>query len=231
MRTPARVFGAGRLVRDVIVVPRVRRSWYLRLRRPHNLFQPHNDTSLDRYPELFRFLQEQLRDGPDVRLLSFGCSVGDEVFTLRQYFPSASITGIDISAGNVRACRRRQRRSRDDRMSFRQAGSTTTEASASYDVVLCMAVLRHGDLGAQQAPSCGHRLSFFAFEPTAADLARCVKVGGYLVIEHSNFRFGDIKVSGAFEVVLRRPRGTPLYGPDNTRIDNVETLDVIFRRL
>jgi len=43
----------------------------------------------------------QLGDGAGVRLLSFGCSRGEEVFTLRHYFSTAAIKGIDIDPDNV----------------------------------------------------------------------------------------------------------------------------------
>jgi hypothetical protein len=46
-----------------------------------------------------------------------------------------------------------------------------------------MAVFRHGDLGGDHPESCSHRITFEAFEATVTDLARCLKPGGYLVID------------------------------------------------
>jgi SAM-dependent methyltransferase len=207
------------------------------VRRPDNLFQPHNDTGPERYPEVFEFLRARVGNNDGVRLLSFGCSVGDEVFTLRRYFPMAEITGMDISAGNIRSCRRRQRRQGDDRMRFVLAGTANAEASDFYDAILCMAVFRHGDLGAEHPPSCAHILTFAAFEDTVTDLARCLKPGGFFAIEHSNFRFCDTDLSEGFEVVASRPRnpadtsGTPQYGPDNARCEEDPAIQVVFRKL
>src|SRR5579872_18256 len=79
----------------------------LRWRHPGNLFQPFTDTSPDRYPEVFRFVRDRIGDGSDHHILSFGCSTGDEVFTLREYFPSSSIKGIDINPRSVRVAQRR----------------------------------------------------------------------------------------------------------------------------
>jgi len=167
--------------------------------------------------------------------LSFGCSVGDEVFSLRHYFPEAHIVGIDISRGNISECRRRQQRQGDDRMNFVRAASVDQEPSGHYDAVLCMAVLRHGDLGYSRPSSCESHITFVAFDNTVSQLARCLKIGGYLAIEHSNFRFNDSSCASQFDVVAKRQlpvhdRPTPLYGPDNLLLTDQKYDEVIFRK-
>ena len=225
----------ARFARDLVTVPAVRRSSWLRASRPTNLFQPFNDTSEDRYPEVFTWLQREVEDSESVRLLSFGCSVGDEVFSLRRYFPEAYIVGIDISRGNISECRRRQQRQGDERMHFLRAASGDHEPNDHYDAVLCMAVLRHGNLGYSRPLSCKHHITFEAFDATVSQLARCLKVGGYLVIEHSNLRFRDSSCAGEFDVVAKRQlptvdRPTPLYGPDNLLLTDQEYEEIIFRK-
>jgi SAM-dependent methyltransferase len=225
----------ARFASDLVRVPAVRRSLWLRASRPTNLFQPYNDTSEDRYPGVFAWLQREVGDSNNVRLLSFGCSVGDEVFSLRRYFPEANIVGIDISRGNISECRRRQQRQGDERMRFLRAGSVDNELSDHYDAVLCMAVLRHGELGYSRPWSCKQYITFEAFDATVSQLARCLKLGGYLVIEHSNFRFRDSSSASQFDMALRRrlpshDRPTPLYGPDNILLADQEYDEVIFRK-
>jgi 2-polyprenyl-3-methyl-5-hydroxy-6-metoxy-1,4-benzoquinol methylase len=230
--------GAKRRASDLVRVPAVRRSWWLRVSRPENLFQPHNDTWMDRYPDVFGWLQREIEDEASVRLLSFGCSVGDEVFSLRAYFPEATIVGIDISRGNISECWRRRQQHGDQRMHFVRAGTVDEQLEGTYDAVLCMAVLRHGDLGYSAPHSCQHRITFEAFDKTVSELARCLKVGGYLVIEHSNFRFRDSSCASQFEIVASRElpelsagsRPTPLFGRDNLRLKNQEYREVIFRK-
>src|SRR5579872_1723282 len=56
-----------------------------KLPRPGPTFQISGDTTEDRYPQIFRFVRGELAGRRDLRLLSFGCSTGEEVFTLRQY--------------------------------------------------------------------------------------------------------------------------------------------------
>ena len=52
-------------------------------------------TTLDRYPELFRAASQQMPDA--TRILSYGCSTGEECATLTRYFPAAEIVGTDIN--------------------------------------------------------------------------------------------------------------------------------------
>lgn len=204
----------------------------LRLRRPKGLFQPYGTTLDDRYPSLFRQILSDFGDTSDRRLLSFGCSTGEEVFTLRRYFPHAYIKGIDISGARISVCRTRHARmGGDHRLAFEQAGSADGESAESYDAVFALAVFRHGDLG-ERPPMCDHLIRFADFEREAAALARCVKPGGVLAICHANFRFADCSVASQFEPVLRiakDPR-TPVYDRDDRRIEVLADEEVLFRR-
>ncbi len=63
-----------------------------RIFRPGQAHLTCNYTKMDRYPEIFGQVREYfagrgLADSPDLRLLSFGCSTGEEAFSLRRYFP------------------------------------------------------------------------------------------------------------------------------------------------
>lgn len=216
-------------------VPAYRRAMALRRRRPTGLFQPFGDTAMDRYPEVFGFLERELGDRPDCRVLSFGCSTGEEVLTLRRLLPRAHLTGIDISRGNVRAARRRVRRAGLGDVDLRVGGSPGDLPPGHFDAVLAMAVLRHGDLAGVQAERCDHRLTFARFEAAVAELAAVVREGGLLCIEHSNFRFCDTATSAAFTCVLTVPHvafddRTPLFGPDDHRLAVPSYDEVVFRR-
>jgi SAM-dependent methyltransferase len=206
-----------------------------RLPRPRGVFQISGDTSKDRYPRIFRFTRDAFGENPPARLLSFGCSTGEEVFTLRRYFPLARIEGIDINPYRIRTCRERLHSEPDGGLDFTVAGSTTHLPDASYDAIFCLAVLRHGGLQEGPAPRCDHLLRFADFSALVADFARCLKPGGLLAIAHSNFRFADTPTATAFEVVLRATPGqpgsqTPLYGRDNRLLPSAIYRDVVFRK-
>lgn len=171
------------------------------LRRPAaGRFQPYPHTLPDRYPWLFDYAAAVLDGIQAPRLLSFGCSRGDEVFSLRRRFPEAFIKGLDIDPGNIAACRRRSRP--DDRASFQVASSPRGEPLDHYDAIFCLAVLCHGDLTARRARRSQPLMRFGDFERTLADLAGRLKPGGLLFLYATNFRFSDTAVADGFDVVL-----------------------------
>ncbi|MGZ3272881.1 MAG: class I SAM-dependent methyltransferase [Caulobacteraceae bacterium] len=174
-----------------------------RLRPPApERFQPYPHTLPDRYPWLFDFAAATLHDVASPRLLSFGCSRGDEVLSLRRRFPEAAIKGIDFDPANIAACVARSHALDDGRLSFEAASNTRGEPSARYDAIFCLAVLCHGDLTVARARRSEPLLRFSDFERTVADLARCVKPGGLLFLHTTNFRFCDTASADGFDVVL-----------------------------
>lgn len=208
-----------------------RRSALLMRRRPQGLFQPYGTTQEDRYPELFQSIHQLLADTPQTRLLSFGCSTGEEVFSLARYFQQAHIRGVDIDAGRIGQCQARWRREgRECRLSFACAGDVAQEETASYDLVMAMAVFRHGALGARPA-DCSAWIHFDDFDRVLGDLARVLKPGGLLVIRHANFRFGDTGAAALFECLRGEAAlGSPIYGRDDRLLPGVPGDDGIYRK-
>jgi SAM-dependent methyltransferase len=184
-----------------------RNSALLRLRDQAGLFQPFGTTREDRYPGIFSFLQDALGADSDLRLLSFGCSTGEEVRSLARRFPNATIKGLDISPERIAQCRAS---CVDDRTTFEVADTTAAEGDARYDVVFAMAVFRDPRLGKRKADD--RRIRAFAkFELAVADLARTVKPGGYLALRHANFNFTDTAASNGFDRVQQAPNKTAKF--------------------
>ena len=227
---------AARALYRVVTDRNYRIAGWLRLMRSQATFQPYNFTGSNRYPRIFRFVQSELGRDAQARILSFGCSTGEEVFSLRGYFPRAVIKGIDLSGGNIAVCRRRLRlrRKPDPGITFETVGSTSGEASSSYDAIFCMAVLRHGELARPGVERCDHLIRFEDFAAAVADFARCLKPGGLLIIRHSNFRLCDAPAGANFETILRvegaAQKGVPLFGPDNRLLSGVSYFDTVFRK-
>jgi SAM-dependent methyltransferase len=176
---------------------------YRRLRRPlPGEYQTYSYTRPDRYPWLFEFAARQLGSQRPLRILSFGCSRGDEVFSLRRYFPAATLKGIDVNRHNIARCLARVRVEKPTNMSFATAASTADEPTGSYDAIFCLAVLVSGDLTTSGAQRCDPVFHFERFDRQIADFARCLKPGGLLILHTTNFRFCDTAVAGDFTVVL-----------------------------
>jgi 2-polyprenyl-3-methyl-5-hydroxy-6-metoxy-1,4-benzoquinol methylase len=230
---PALVFRVLRALWRLVIDPPFRNVLWLWIWRPRAAFQPVNDTWPDRYPYIFSFVRNEVGIDRAVNILSYGCSTGDEVFTLRDYLPRAAIKGIDINAGNIAACWRRLRRAPDPGVSFATASSTVDEPGNCYDVIFCMAVLRHERLSLPGVTRCDHLLRFEDFAGAVADFHRCLKPGGLLVIRHSNFRLCDAPIGTEFETILSDPvpsEKTPIFGPDNRLLSGVDYPDAVFRK-
>src|SRR5580700_1419518 len=147
-------------------------SLYRRVRRPlPGEFQPYYFTLPDRYPWLFGFAATRIGSRPDLRILSFGCSRGEEVFSLRRYFPSAAIKGIDINPRNIARCLARAATEHPANVTFEIAATTEGEPTSSYDAIFCLAVLCNGDLTTSGAQRCDPLLHFERFDRMVGDFA------------------------------------------------------------
>jgi SAM-dependent methyltransferase len=204
-----------------------------RVRQPlPGRFQPYSHTLPDRYPWLFEFAARELGRRERLRILSFGCSRGEEVFTLRRYFPRATLRGIDVDPRNIALARARA--PQDQELSFAIAADTRAEPSAAYDAIFCLAVLCLGDLTARGARRSDPYLRFAQFEEVVSDLARCLKPGGLLFLHTTNFRFSDTGVAAGFETALEAQPAQlapdVLFDRSNQLLPGVRYLPVGFRK-
>lgn len=194
------------------------------------MFQTRPDTWEDRYPQLFAALANRLAHIAEPRILSFGCSNGAEVRSLRRYLPHALITGVDI---NPRCIARAQRADKNPLSRYLVAGKP--DQNERYHAILAMAVFRHGVLETKQPDNCESILSFARFSEGISMLDRCLEPDGWLAIYNGHFRFTDTLVANGYAVDSFRMTDQPpldlLYGPDNCRLTGRSYGEVLFRKL
>jgi hypothetical protein len=190
---------------------------------PDGLFQPLAETSENRYPDIFATVAHALTDRPAPRLLSYGCSTGEEAFSLAALIPKARVTGIDINPHNVAVARRRAAVLGGNAPQFICAGSPDAMADGSFDAIFCMAVTRHAQVEANRPLDCSPWLQFDRFDSLMTKFERLLDDGGIFAIWNSHFRFTDSNVAARFTPIFNRPvnpANPPVYyGPDNRRID------------
>lgn len=199
-----------------------------RRRFPGEMLQPFGTTSEDRHPALFAEIKRQLAGHAEPRLLSFGCSTGEEALTLHRYLPMAKIDAIDL---NGRAIAIATRRVRTDRISFSHRGDPPGK---SYDAILCLSVLRHGGLDEAQPESCAAILPFSSVDALLQKIDVALKPGGLLAIWGSNFLFSQSSIAARYvplDVPGMVPERGAFYGADNFKLPLTENRQFLFRKL
>jgi hypothetical protein len=160
-------------------------------------------TWFNRYPELFAATAVLLPAA--IRILSFGCSTGEECVTLADYFPAAMIIGTDINPLNLW----KARKFRNERIRFVYAIDRLLKRLGPFDAVFCMAVLR--------TPRRNHvseHYPFERFEERVLFLDSLVRPGGVLVVHNSSYRFSDTTSSSHYEKVPVIAPNDDIYQPD-----------------
>lgn len=202
---------------DLRAIARVRKAY------AGHLLQPWPTTCEDRYPEIFTALDAHLWTIANPRILSFGCSDGSEVRSLRRWFPNARIVGLDPNPAMIRIGRAHLARHPDPGISYIEAADVEALEDRKFDAILAMAVFRHGRLESEAPQSCADILPFARFGQTVSALDRHLVPGGWLAIWNAHFRFCDLQIAERYEArTLRFSRAEPmtlLYDKDNNRID------------
>lgn len=208
----------------------------VRMYRRHGdqVLQPYPTTFEDRYPAVFDALANHLVHIPEPLILSYGCSDGSEVRSLRRWFPHARIVGLDPNALMIGKAREHLARHPDAGINYVEASSPSALGDMRFDAILAMAVFRHGELERTLPASCATVLPFERFARAIDALDDRLKPGGWLTIWNAHFRFGDTRTAQNYDGhALDYSRGEPqtlLYGPDNRRIDGADYADILFRK-
>jgi hypothetical protein len=224
----ARLYDALRLLRD----PRAWSELTTRLRLPSQVHQDCSLTWSDRYPALFSAARTLLADRPGPRILSFGCSSGEEVLTLRRYFPDAVIVGAEINPSLLRACRRH---AIESETLFIRSTPEAVQTHGPFDAIFCMAVLtrRPHEVERRDMADISRFYPFGRFADTVRLLASQLTEGGLLVVEHGLYRVEDAVEGLPLKPVVthgfRIAKG-PRFDPSGMRLEAPQLVARIFRR-
>lgn len=198
-------------------------------RRGAALLQPSTVTRMDRHPHLVAAVAARL--GPRPWILSFGCSTGEEAFTLARAIGDARIDAIDANPACIaRAERGRARSEHGGRIRFACADAPDAFAR-TYDAIFCLSVLRHGDLDMLRPVSSTALMPFARFAATIDALDRCLRPGGMLILWGCHFRFEDSAVHARYRAVPTpgvAPQSGPFYGPDDRAIPDAVVGSFVF---
>ena len=227
-------------VRRILFNPRLRSEFVTRARYGRRHYQGSTFTQPDRFPVLFEQAGLRLKTLPAPRVLSFGCSTGEEVFTLARYLPHAHITGVDL---NPWALKQGRRANSSTNLRFLHSLSREYEEADGFDAIFCMSVFQRtenreggveprGEPGQERAR--GH-FGFPQFELAIAALDRKLKPGGLLFIDQADFDFADTTCAAGYRP-LDFPGNTalrqrPLFGPDGRPKEALTIVPRVFVKL
>jgi len=222
---------AGR-VRDLLRSGRARSELWTRWRYGGAV---HQDVSLsfpDRYAALFALTQRLLAGRSAPRILSYGCAAGEEVVSLRSYFPDAVLVGAEINPVLLRACRQLPA---DGQRHF--VGSTPAQIAAHgpYDAIFAMAVFtrRPHEIDARGMANIAAHYPFEHFAAGIRMLAEQLAPGGLLIVEHALYRVEDAIDDLPLEPVVVEGNARakhPRFDRDGNRIEPNPMISRIFRR-
>lgn len=208
-----------------------RAQLWTRLRHGRNHFQGETTTHVDRYPALFSECRRLLSSVPVPAVLSFGCSTGEEVFSLASYLPNAVITGVDINAWCVRQA---AQKNSNPKLRFLRRHSTEFKALDRLDAIFCMAVFQRTENRLNQRNTQARGFTFDRFETELQELDQKLKPGGLLFLDQCDFLFSETTLASCYTPIrnpdTQRTRQRPVFGRDNRLVATEYLADRCFQK-
>jgi trans-aconitate methyltransferase len=184
-------------------------------------------TSNNRYPGVFRTLQARIAQKIGVglgqgklKVLSFGCSTGSELSSLRCYFPEALLYGCDVNAAALHSAV--DALVMDEAVVF-ESTPENIRRHGPFDIILAMSVLcRFPESKSRNLLDLSAIYPFEDFNQTTKILSDNLRTGGILCLYNTNHDFARSDVAAQF----RRVR-SPLLASNGF----VDKFDVKGRRM
>ena len=175
------------------------RLWTLALHRSQ-IHQTSPQTAEERYPELFELAKHQLPAA--MRILSFGCSTGEELISLRRRFPRATITGAEINSRSRRIAKQRLRR--DNAIEVVPPAAI----DGDFDVIFALAVFQRDPhkIIEMEVANLAPFYPFVRFDRTLCDLVNRLRPGGLLCVANAQYRVEDSSAADRLQPVDNCPR-------------------------
>lgn len=157
-----------------------------------------NYTAYNRYPDLFLKSKELIGDRRNIKILSFGCSTGEEVYTLRQYFPDALIIGVDINKHNIQKA---ISKNNDPKIIFSYNIDETIQNNGPFDIIFALAVLQRTQNRHESTFDSSHIYPFNKFNTQITQLNCYLKSNGIFTIDFADYLFEDTDVASQYHAL------------------------------
>jgi len=195
-----------------------------------NIFQEASTTEYNRHPDLFKFLEQEYKNNK-IKILSFGCSSGEECVSIKSYLPNAKILGIDINKKNIEKAKKNNNH-KD--ISYEYCEPHDLIKLDQFDVILAISVLcKHPE--AEYVNNLKKIYPFNRYENMIKKLDSLIKKDGLLIIRGSNYIFRDTETSNNYRVIKnsfgRTPNKFPKFDKNSSKIFNYSEKEEIFQKI
>lgn len=199
-------------------------------KKSNKIIQTASTTFHNRHPDLFNFLKEKYQN-EEIKILSFGCSTGEECQSVSEYLPNATIIGAEI---NLSSLKKAKKNNQNPLIKFVYSDKKTLEENGPYDVILALSVLCKNP-EAEHVKDISKLYTFNQYKETVEMLDTLLKKNGVLLIRSSNFRFKETNIYSKYKVInydkIRNPIHFPKFSKDNLRIHDFLENEEIFQKL
>ncbi|MBD8071113.1 class I SAM-dependent methyltransferase [Bacillus sp. PS06] len=165
-----------------------------------NVHQTNSLTFMDRYPTIFKACKDYFNHKTDLKILSYGCSTGEEVLTLRKYFPTGHIIGAEINKNSLAICKKLNV---DENITFIYSTPKEIEKYGTFDAIFCMAVLQRKPhyIASKGITNLKKIYPFEKFEEQIIELDKLIKPGGLLIVHYTQYTLKDTKVTHKYKAL------------------------------
>ncbi|MFN7250066.1 MAG: class I SAM-dependent methyltransferase [Anaerobacillus sp.] len=192
------IWNATQTIKRICVDKDFRSLALLQLLHPNKVHQTTPLTFMDRYPAIFSACKNYFNGKQDLKILSYGCSTGEEVLTLRKYFPDAELIGADINKQSLAICRQLPV---DKNISFLYSSHSEIKKHGPFDAIFCMAVLQRKphDIAAKGITNLKKIYPFDKFEQQIIEFDQIIKPQGLMVIHYTQYSFEDTSLASNYK--------------------------------
>jgi SAM-dependent methyltransferase len=220
----------GKNTKRICVDKNYRSILFLQTFKSKNVHQTTPLTYMDRYPAIFSACRDYFTGKQNLKILSYGCSTGEEVLTLRKYFPTAQIIGADINKQSLAICKNLPV---DENIIFVYSSSSEIQKHGPFDAIFCMAVLQRKphDIAAKGITNLKKIYPFERFDRQIIEFDELLKPQGLMVVHYTQYSLLDTSVASTYEALGDYNQNdylSPVFDKNSNLIKNSKPQKSIF---
>ncbi|EGF93757.1 methyltransferase domain protein [Asticcacaulis biprosthecium C19] len=181
--------------------------------------QGNSHTFAGRNAAFFKALHRAFGEQADtpLKILSFGCSTGEECLDIQKEFPNAQVFGTDIKQSALKQAMDKCPAS----MTIFPSNEAAIAQHGPYDAITAMSVFCKWPTTSELA-NISELYPFSTFEAGLVNLVRNLKIGGILLLQNAQYMVEDTRLAGHLHPINETFRESSGWIfkclPDGTRV-------------